>query len=466
MKTMTQTLGIIAASLLLVKAAAADVTFSDNTFTNGDWTLTQVQGGGGGATSAGQQLAGGNPGSFRAITNTVNAVANSFIRGIHLNTNAIYTPAIAGAISSIDYAEDSILVSGFGQGQGTGPALQQGGINYVVINGLGTPNSTWTHQSLAGLTVTNFGQLTSNGVIATNNPNFSCSGTPITFGFSRANSTPTASGYTTIAGIDNWTNTIHSTTPCNCTFDDIVFNNSDWTLIQIAGGGGGSTTAGQQLAGGNGGSFRAITNTVNAVANSFITSIHLKNNAIWTLASQGPITSINYSEDSILITGFAQGEGAGPALQQGGTNYVLINEIITPSFNWTHQSLVGLTATAFGQITTSGVNASSNPDFTCGAAPIKFGFFRANSTPTANGYTDVGGIDNWCVYVNSNLNLTITKCVSICWQGCAGAHYTIQSAPTPNGPWSTMATVIGVNGNNCYTDTVLNNNNYYRATNP
>ena len=254
MKILTHTFVTAASLLLLATTAFADVTFSDNTFNNGTWTLTSVQVGGGGSTSAGQQVAGGNPGSFRQITNTVNAVANSYIYGVHLNTTATYTPATDGAISTIDYAEDSLLISGFGSGQATGPALQQGGNNYVLITALSTPNFAWTHHSAAGLGATAFGQLTTSGVNTNNHPDFSCSGSLIVFGFFRDNSTPSASGYTQVGGIDNWTNIIHQTS-C-CTFADSTFNNGSWTLTSVQVGSGGSTSAGQQLAGGNLGSFR------------------------------------------------------------------------------------------------------------------------------------------------------------------------------------------------------------------
>lgn len=58
MKSMTAIIIIGASSLLLVTTAAGDVTFSDNTFNNADWTLTPIQIGPGGSTFAGQQTTG------------------------------------------------------------------------------------------------------------------------------------------------------------------------------------------------------------------------------------------------------------------------------------------------------------------------------------------------------------------------------------------------------------------------
>ena len=102
--------------------AATLINYSDSTFLDSAWTAVSVNALGNGGTSVGSNSpSGGSPGGFRTITNTINDAlpnGNSSVVGVHLRIGAAYNPSIQGAICSIDYSDDSLMVSGGGGGQG------------------------------------------------------------------------------------------------------------------------------------------------------------------------------------------------------------------------------------------------------------------------------------------------------------------------------------------------------------
>jgi hypothetical protein len=185
----------ILAIFIAVTARAADITFSDGTFTPGNWTVTIF---GTGTVDVSQQLSGGNPGAFRQITNNVDGI----MWGYHMNNSATYNPSTQGAILSIDYAEDSIVLAGGGN-FGAGPALMQGG--RVFARPFAFSNSTWTHRTLTGMDEDNFVHW--HGEPGGALPNFSATGGPITFGFWNGNADGT---YSMTTAIDNWSMTLHT----------------------------------------------------------------------------------------------------------------------------------------------------------------------------------------------------------------------------------------------------------------
>lgn len=200
---------LMAAVVILCACAVsnASVTYFDGTFNQADWDIMIQIEGTGGTTTVTQENTGGNPGDYRRITNTVSAApgtGRSSILAFHKYLLGSYDPGTQGAIASIDYSEDSIMFSGFGQGQASGPALVQAGIVYYYeptgIH-LYANQSTWTTQTISGATGVDFCSAT--WIDPVTRPDFSAAGDPIVFGFSRSNST--SGGYTIVAGIDNWT---------------------------------------------------------------------------------------------------------------------------------------------------------------------------------------------------------------------------------------------------------------------
>jgi IPTL-CTERM motif len=206
------------ATIAAISSPAAAQSASDSTFLDANWALTQFTAGLGGSSTAAQSLSGGNPGAFRNVTDVLNAAppgSQTIVLSTSIYTPFTYSPAVSGAIGSINYSEDAACTGGcFGSGQSTGPALLQGGNLYIlssstVITG---PGAAWANHTLNGLTAADFGlvNVTPTGIFDnTQHPNFSAGGAPIQLGFFRANGTSINGGaYTLSAGIDNWQVTI------------------------------------------------------------------------------------------------------------------------------------------------------------------------------------------------------------------------------------------------------------------
>ena len=175
-------------------------------------------------------------------------------------------------------------------------------------------------------------------------------------------------------------------------FEDETFDPADWEVISVLSeGDGGSTTATQRTTGGNPGAYREIADTVNPAPSgpSSISNFHHRLSATYDPSVRGPITCVNYSEDAVMIDGFGQGQGAAPALRQGGLVY-RGPYFITPDFEWTTHAYPGLTAEDFYLQW----NPNQHPDFSTSGGPIELGFVRSNSS-RSGGYTVTGGIDNW-----------------------------------------------------------------------
>jgi hypothetical protein len=124
-----------------------------------------------------------------------------------MKTSAVYDPQTMGAITSIDYSEEAISLQGWGAVQGTGPAILQDGKYYFYGGGYtplvtGLPLNEWRPLSATGLQAGHFSLYGGPEF----HPDLSAAGSPITFGFWRGT---TAGGGTYVAGIDDWTITVH-----------------------------------------------------------------------------------------------------------------------------------------------------------------------------------------------------------------------------------------------------------------
>ena len=205
---------IVMTSFLTISANARTFTFADHNFYDTDWTLiTQELGNGGNivATHVPPFLPPSIVNNFRSITNSVNAGAGSSVWGFHLKNSAIYYPTTQGAIEFIEYSERSIMFSGFGEGQATGPALLQKGKQYFSYypntGGFFANTSDWTNKTFFPMVQLHFWTLSD----PNDHPDFSSTAAPITFGFFRANSNgPNDFAYSIIAGIDDWSVSVNT----------------------------------------------------------------------------------------------------------------------------------------------------------------------------------------------------------------------------------------------------------------
>src|SRR5689334_10455875 len=191
--------------IVLVGPILADpVTFSDGTFNDADWSATEICCGVGVSFAAGQVATGGNPGAYRQ-TDLVWSGPGAIVT--HLNHDAVYDPAVEGAITTLDYSFDNIELSNYGVGYAM--LISQNETGYIAFPpfGVGLDDTTspfWSHVSHTGLTASNFWEDNSN----LTHPDFSSTGAPIQFGYWTSDSGDWV--HEDLSGIDNWSVTLNS----------------------------------------------------------------------------------------------------------------------------------------------------------------------------------------------------------------------------------------------------------------
>ncbi|MGB0723577.1 MAG: hypothetical protein ACPGU7_14400 [Gammaproteobacteria bacterium] len=171
---------LIAVVVLLatVPAHAATITFSAGDFDT--WHTETASGELNGQVGT-PHASGGNPGGYLNVeTVTRWATVNA-----HLDSAFVYDPSL-GAINSITASLDFNVVSAFGQGQGISPiALVQDGLYFRAGNQISGTLSGWTTIGPQVFTASDFVQFGGSGGAL---PDFSTSGSTITFGFMTNNS--------------------------------------------------------------------------------------------------------------------------------------------------------------------------------------------------------------------------------------------------------------------------------------
>ncbi len=198
----------------LAGVARADfVTFSDGTFSNSDWSITNVYSTGfvGTPPTGGQVAAGGNPGSYRRVDHLQ---FTSTLISYHMREGAVYTPSVQGAVTSMDFEIDVMAIINLnGINVAVGLAIEQNGHYYM---GPGTENALgeWIRYSVH-IEQQQFTDIPQTGA----QPDFSSSGGPIRLGFYCANDN-TGVFASRAVGLDNWYIRIADDTPgCPADFD-------------------------------------------------------------------------------------------------------------------------------------------------------------------------------------------------------------------------------------------------------
>lgn len=171
---------------------AATVVFEDKDFFQSNWTVVHYFTNDGSSVTGAQQSTGGNPGSYRNVTNTLwSSTGPQSVYGFHLRrTGFVYDPNAQGAIASASYQidfKDSGLLS---IGQRFEPALRQNGQIYSLLTSLDTSVSTnWITSAQLDLHAEDFGWVNpcTLETDARLHPDFSTGGAPINFGFATSN---------------------------------------------------------------------------------------------------------------------------------------------------------------------------------------------------------------------------------------------------------------------------------------
>lgn len=194
----------LAAILCCMDAALADSTvFSATDFGDALWDVTVVSTTGEGGTASGWHVeTGGHTGGWRQCRITLSEGGPASVWAFHRCIPFTYDPATQGAISTIDFADYAIVVTGQ---HDTGPAIRQNGVVYAVT-GLLVTEDTWTRQTLEGLTASDF-----HVIGGTSTPDFSANGSAFEVGFITGCATlvDDHEAYQVETGIDNWTFTVN-----------------------------------------------------------------------------------------------------------------------------------------------------------------------------------------------------------------------------------------------------------------
>ncbi len=131
--------------------------------------------------------------------------------------------------------------------------------------------------------------------------------------------------------------------------------------------------------------------------------VELKTSAVVSPATLGGITHVDYAEDHYCEC-FGGGVLWGPALEQNGTYYIVVGNVMPNGINsvWGNEILMGLTENDFVEVDVNSAtwsNPNSHPDFSAAGSPVTFGFVRAKAF---TGWTE-SVMDNWLVHVNESV---------------------------------------------------------------
>jgi len=196
-------------TVLVLQSAARATTYQDGTFNTGWTSTTLTPPSTAGATSSSVTDAGnGNPAPSRTTTHNI---VPGFIYVAHRNSTAIYDPSVQGAITSLSYSYD---LRQYNPPQGAGFAYSilvfQDNTYYRSMPVDVVYGASWQAFSKAGLTAASFTKVS--GDSPNTNPDFSCKGTRIQFGYVTANSS--GGSLSLRGGIDNWKVVIDEKKPC------------------------------------------------------------------------------------------------------------------------------------------------------------------------------------------------------------------------------------------------------------
>jgi hypothetical protein len=360
--------------------------YFDGTF-GATWTSTKIVDTSPAGTFTSTTLAsGGNPGAYRDTSHTF-ALGAMIIA--HMNSAAVFDPA-AEKMLSIDYSYDLNYfdASTVGGAVGYRLALLQAGSYYSTAND-NIFNNVWTPFSHLALTAGDFTLVTGPGPT---NPDFSCSGAPMTLGFMSANSQGGSTYVTKDSGLDNWSVTINV---LGTLYGDANFS-SGWTntlLVNTTPPGTFLTTT--PAAGGNPGSYLETTHTF---AFGAMVVNHAYSSATYN-PSVGAISSIDYSYDLNHFTGVSVGGAVayGLSVVQGGNTYATAYDNIFPN-SWQGFSHAFVHAVDFNLLVGSG---PIHPDFSALGSPMTFGVVSANSQGGSTFVTKVSGMDNWIMTIRT-----------------------------------------------------------------
>lgn len=186
-------------------------------------------------------------------------------------------------------------------------------------------------------------------------------------------------------------------------FSDGTFADADWDSVEIGDTACGSFTAAQVTSGGNPDAFRRVTHSF---CLGSLDVGHLRVAAVYDPPTQGAVSTVSFAFDARHLNASPEVAVAYAGLLfQNGSYYI---GPVDPVFGdgWTHFERSSLTAGDFSRVGPG--PGPATPDFSSAGAPIRFGYFTANSSqggpcdpadPCSVPQFRESGIDNWSVVV-------------------------------------------------------------------
>jgi hypothetical protein len=205
--------GVVTGFALLHVSPLPPIVFEDTSFPVNDWAVTATPSSNGPTYTAAQSTSAGDPAPARLIVHQLPAGISS-LDLVHTNSAAVYSPAVQGAIYTIDYTIDCAVVA---RSAGLAPmdpqiavTFEQAGRLYRLGYALSCP-STWSGAAyVRSVQADRIAQL-SGPACATGDrcPDFTAAGGPLRFGFATWVRTASSSAAGTLdLGIDNWKVTV------------------------------------------------------------------------------------------------------------------------------------------------------------------------------------------------------------------------------------------------------------------
>ncbi len=213
--------------LIALTAGAAQggepITFTEDDFAPGSYTVETIQNGLGGIASLTQVAEGGIPGAFLEVQHDLpggpsGEWCSNAVYTFVFPTDATVDPSAIGGIAAIDCSIQSkcIAVENTSCVQSQGLVLRQGGVLYVGALEVTNEGDEWAESSFAGLEAEDFLDFVAapscEEFYGDAKPDFSASGGPIELGIYRGNSSGVGGAdieTTIIAGADAWAVSVH-----------------------------------------------------------------------------------------------------------------------------------------------------------------------------------------------------------------------------------------------------------------
>jgi hypothetical protein len=185
--------------------------------------------------------------------------------------------------------------------------------------------------------------------------------------------------------------------------EDSEFAPADWTTADIAAPtpDGPAAIDEQVPSGGNPGAFRRTTAAMTAGPSS-LRILNLAQTMSYDPSVQGAVHAIDFAEDCIVTAGGGSSVFSTLLVEQGGRRYVPTRSNLCFAPQWAALTAISSQSAADlvqfdGPVCGPG---ESCPDFSAGAAPLRFGYVRDLAAAAgAPAGTTIHGIDNWRVTV-------------------------------------------------------------------